>query len=328
MRSVLVTGAAGYIGSALVGVLLNNGDRVVAYDRFHFGRDALNAYNDHQGLTLVQKDIRDAELADFAGITAVCDLAALSNDPSGEIDPVLTVAVNHKGRSRICRLAKEAGVRRYVMSSSCAIYGPGGAAHLDETSPTAPLTTYAQSNYNAERDNLPLADENFAVTILRIATVFGLSARMRFDLVINAMTLHGAERGVITVMGGGDQWRPLAHVSDVARMFHRVIEADPEKVSGEIFNVGRTNLQIGSLAEIVRQSLPVPVTIEVAPDNPDKRDYNVSFEKARNVLGFEAETTIEAGVKEIYEALKSGRIEHTTKTRTVDWYQSILEVKG
>jgi nucleoside-diphosphate-sugar epimerase len=325
---VLITGAGGYIGSILVDELLAHDYQVVAYDRFYFGQDVLNRHRADDRLALVKKDIRDAEPADFEGISVVCDLAAMSNDPSGEIDPDLTVAVNYEGRARVCRLAKEAGVSRYVLSSSCSVYGANEDSAIDETSPAAPLTTYARANLDAERGTLPLADDGFAVTVLRNATVFGLSPRMRFDLVINLMTLHAAEKGVITIMGGGQQWRPLIHVRDVARMFRTVIEADRSTVNGEIFNVGLANLQVRSLAFIIRETLPMHVTVSVAPDDRDKRSYDVSFEKAKRLLGFEANTAIEEGVREIYQAIKYGRVEESAKTSTVNWYRNILDAKA
>jgi nucleoside-diphosphate-sugar epimerase len=325
--TILVTGAGGYIGSILVDELLVHGYNVIAYDRFYFGQSVLDKQRGNEGLKLVKKDIRDAEVSDFEGISAVCDLAALSNDPSGEIDPGLTIAVNHKGRSHICSLAKRAGVRRYILSSSCSVYGAAESANLDETSPAAPLTTYARANRDAEIDTLAMGDASFSVTALRNATVFGLSPRMRFDLVINIMTLHAAEKGMITIMGGGRQWRPLVHVRDVARMFRTVIEADRSRVSGEIFNVGLANFQVRSLAFIVRETLPIPVTISVAPDDPDRRNYSTSFEKAKEHLGFTATTTIEEGVREIYDALKYGTIEESAKTSTVKWYRNILDAK-
>lgn len=328
LDTVLITGAGGYIGSILVDELLAHDYNVVAFDRFYFGQSVLDGLRGNDRLKLVKKDIRDVEPRDFEGVSVVCDLAALSNDPSGEIDPDLTVAVNHKGRSHVCSMAKQAGVSRYILSSSCSVYGTGEGAELDETSPTAPLTTYARANLDAERETLALGYAAFSVTVLRNATVFGLSPRMRFDLVINLMTLHAAEKGVITIMGGGRQWRPLVHVRDVARMFRTVIESDRSRVNGEIFNVGLANLQIRSLAFIVRETLPIHVTISVAPDDPDRRNYSVSFDKAKRVLGFEATTTIEEGVREIYDALKYGRVEGSAKTSTVDWYRTILNAKA
>jgi nucleoside-diphosphate-sugar epimerase len=225
-------------------------------------------------------------------------------------------------------MAKKAGVSRYILSSSCSAYGSGTGLALTEDCATSPLTAYADSTVKAEADAFKLCDRTFCASVLRNATVFGLSRRMRFDLVINLMTLHAVDKGAITIMGGGKQWRPLVHVDDVARAFCAVIEAPKDVVSGQIFNVGLTNLQVRSMAFIVRETLPIPVTISVAPDDPDNRNYNVSFAKAKRVLGYEAHTTVEEGVREVYDALKYGKVEFGRKTVTVNWYRAIIEAKA
>ncbi|HXA72545.1 MAG TPA: SDR family oxidoreductase [Stellaceae bacterium] len=326
-KKVLVTGAGGYIGSVLCKDLIDHGYSVVAFDRFFFGVETLRDVNGSLNLTLVKKDIRDIEECDLEGVHAVCDLAALSNDPSGELNPDITEGINHAGRVRVAETAKRAGVERYVLSSSCSVYGHGNGAALDEASETRPLTTYARANLRAEAETLALAGDGFCATALRNATVFGLSPRMRFDLVVNLMTLHAVEKGRITIMGGGKQWRPLVHIRDVARAFRTVLEAPKQSVRGAIFNIGRQNAQVLSIAYIIRETLPFPLQIEVAPDDPDRRDYNVSFDRAKQVLGFEAQGTIADGTSEIYEALKMGLVENGPKTSTVRWYRNVIEAQ-
>jgi len=323
----MVTGAGGYIGTQLVRDLVKAGHNVTAVDRFFFGKEPLSEFINNKQVTILQKDIRDLEQIDFKGHNAVCDLACLSNDPAGEIDPQLTYQINRDGRIHVAKIAKQSGVEKYIISSSCSVYGKGEEPLLSETSNTNPISVYAKSTLEAEQENLSLADSNFSVTALRNATVFGLSTRMRFDLVVNLMTLSAFQKGRIIVMGGGLQWRPLVHLSDVSRAFSSIISSKIELVNKEIFNVGLDNYQIKNLAYLVREELPFPVEIEVAPDDVDKRDYNVVFKKAEEKIGFKAEVGVTHGIKEIYLALKSGKVDVGPKTVTVQWYRNILEAK-
>jgi nucleoside-diphosphate-sugar epimerase len=327
MLKVMVTGAGGYIGTQLVRDLVKAGHNVTAVDRFFFGKEPLSEFINNKQVTILQKDIRDLEQIDFKGHNAVCDLACLSNDPAGEIDPQLTYQINRDGRIHVAKIAKQSGVEKYIISSSCSVYGKGEEPLLSETSNTNPISVYAKSTLEAEQENLSLADSNFSVTALRNATVFGLSTRMRFDLVVNLMTLSAFQKGRIIVMGGGLQWRPLVHLSDVSRAFSSIISSKIELVNKEIFNVGLDNYQIKNLAYLVREELPFPVEIEVAPDDADKRDYNVVFKKAEEKIGFKAEVGVTHGIKEIYLALKSGKVDVGPKTVTVQWYRNILEAK-
>jgi nucleoside-diphosphate-sugar epimerase len=328
MEKVMVTGAGGYIGTQLVRDLVKAGHNVTAVDRFFFGKETLSEFISNKQVTILQKDIRDLKEIDFKGHKAVCDLACLSNDPAGEIDPQLTYQINRDGRIHVAKIAKQSGVEKYIISSSCSVYGKGEEPLLSETSNTNPISVYAKSTLEAEQENLSLADSNFSVTALRNATVFGLSTRMRFDLVVNLMTLTAFQKGRIIVMGGGLQWRPLVHLSDVSRAFSSIISSKTELVNKEIFNVGLDNYQIKNLAYLVREELPFPVDIEVAPDDADKRDYNVVFKKAEEKIGFKAEVGVTHGIKEIYLALKSGKVDVGPKTVTVQWYRNILEAKA
>lgn len=326
-KTVLITGAGGYIGSTLCEHLLKNGFQVIAYDRYFFGKEVLADLAGNPGLIIVQKDIRDCEVADFKGVDVVCDLAALSNDPSGDMDPELTRQINCLGRQRVAQKAKEAGVGHYILSSSCSVYGDGAGSFLTEQSPAHPLTEYARSSLAAEQGAIALADDNFTVTVFRLATVFGVSRRMRFDLVINIMTLHAVEKGIIHILGAGDQWRPLVHVRDVARAFHLAMTADRAKIQQQIFNIGHNdqNLQVLAIAYTVREALPFPVRIERAPADVDKRDYKVCFDKVREKLGFAPEMTPSDGAREVYDNLKRGRIGSGPRTSTVQWYKYLME---
>ncbi len=329
MSNIAVTGAGGYIGSILTKQLLDAGHQVLAIDRFFFGEDVLNSVNKNKNLKVLKKDIRDLKPEDLKGLDAVCDLASLSNDPAGEMNPELTYEINRDGRIHVAKTTKAAGVARYILSSSCSVYGKGeDNQQLTETSKTGPISVYAKSTLDAEHEILPLSDANFTSTALRNATVFGLSPRMRFDLVINLMTLTAFQKRRIIIMGGGDQWRPIVHVSDVAQAFINVAKADPKKIKGEVFNIGLNSFQIKNLAYIVREVLPFEVEIEIAPDDPDKRDYNVNFDKAKDILGFSAHTQVDQGASEIYNALKTGAVEPGPKTVTVQWYRQILEAKA
>jgi nucleoside-diphosphate-sugar epimerase len=327
MSKVMVTGAGGYIGTQLVRDLVKAGHEVTAVDRFFFGKETLSEFIVNKQVTKKQKDIRDLDQNDFKGHDAVCDLACLSNDPAGEIDPKLTYQINRDGRIHVAKTAKQAGVEKYIISSSCSVYGKGEEPQLSETSKTNPISVYAKSTLEAEQENLSIADNNFSVTSLRNATVFGLSTRMRFDLVVNLMTFTAFQKGRIIVMGGGLQWRPLVHLSDVSRAFIAVISSKQNLINQEIFNVGLDNFQIKNLAYLVREELPFPVEIEIAPDDADKRDYNVVFQKASEKIGFKAEVGVTQGITEIYLALKSGKVDTSDKTITVKWYKNIQEAK-
>lgn len=327
MSKVVVTGAGGYIGTQLVRDLVKEGHQVLGVDRFFFGMEPVAEFVNDKNVTLLKKDIRDLTADDLKGFDAVCDLACLSNDPAGEIDPQLTYQINRDGRIHVAKTAKAAGIAKYIISSSCSVYGQGDEPSLTEESSTNPISVYAKSTLEAEQANLAIADNNFSVTALRNATVFGLSTRMRFDLVINLMTLTAFEKSRIIVMGGGEQWRPLIHVSDVAKAFIATLNSDNSAINQEIFNIGLDNFQIKNLAYIVRDQLPMQIEIDLAPDDADKRDYNVVFSKAKKKLNFNPVVSIADGVSEIYTALKAGRVDTSVRTVTVKWYKDLIAAK-
>lgn len=323
---VLVTGGAGYIGSVMLRLLLERGYDVVCLDRLFFGMDPLKDIADR--IKIVKGDVRWFDPSILDGVDAVFDLAALSNDPAGELDPEKTMDINFRGRARVARLAKDRGVSRYVLASSCSVYGFQDGV-ISEASPINPLTTYAKANSLAETEALKLADRDFTVTILRQATVYGFSHRMRFDLAINGMVLGFHKNGRIPIMRDGKQWRPFVHVKDTSNAFIRVLESEEELVKSQIFNVGSNaqNVQIFELAKTVAEAIGVPFQYDWY-GSQDNRSYRVSFDKISKVLGYAASHTIPEGAREVYEALKEGKLNgDDLRTITVKWYKHLLEAQ-
>lgn len=318
---VLVTGAGGYIGTTLVPMLLEAGYRVRALDRFFFGRARLEP---RDGLEIVVEDARRIAPAHLDGIDAVIDLVAISNDPSGELFQTATEQINRDARIRTAQMARAAGARRYILPSSCSIYGFQEAGTIaDETSPTNPLTTYARANEAAEKGVLALADADFCVVVLRQATVYGYSPRMRFDLAINGMTYGAWKTGRLPLMRDGTQWRPNIHVADTASAQVFMLGAEAAQVNGQIFNTGsqRDSWQIGELGEMVAERVPGAVEIEWY-GAPDHRSYRVAFDKIE-ALGWRAQRSAADGVDEICAALEAGRTDRTTDTITLEWYKQL-----
>jgi nucleoside-diphosphate-sugar epimerase len=324
---ILITGGGGYIGTVMTEHFLSHGHEVTCLDRLFLGKDKVEVFLGHPKYNLIRGDIRDCNKSIFKNIDVVVDLAALSNDPLGQLVAEKTHAINHQGRVRIGRMAKEMGVKRYVLASSCSIYG-FNEGDCDETSTPNPISVYAKANLNSE-EILKEAGDDFTVTVLRFATVFGVSHRMRFDLAINLMTLNAFKDGVINVLGQGMQWRPFVHVKDVAAAVDAVIHADRKKVNGQIFNVGHNdnNIKVINLAYLVREVLPFEIQVKIVPDDPDKRSYKVRFDKIHDTLGIKKYVGIEEGIKEIYEALKKGTIWDYPDTFTVKWYKYLLDAE-
>ena len=321
MERVLVTGAGGYIGTTLVPMLLAGGYRVRGLDRFFFGRHLLS---EHENLELVKADSRRLEPRYFEGVDHVIDLVAISNDPSGELFQKATYEINHESRAHCARLAKAAGVKRYVLPSSCSIYGfQAPEVICDETYATNPLTTYAKANEKAEHGVLSLADDDFCVIVLRQSTVYGYSPRMRFDLAINGMTYGAWKTGVLPLMRDGSQWRPMVHVRDTASAQMFMLTAPRERINGELFNVGsdENNYQLGPLAELISEAVPRDVKIDWYGD-ADHRSYRVNFAKIE-ALGWKARLNARDGALEIYDKLEAGTLDKTTETITLDWYQTL-----
>ncbi len=322
---LLVTGGGGYIGSVLVPKLLEDDHQVMVIDRFFFGRQTLT---DHPFLDVLVGDVRQLDPDVLSDIDAVIDLAAISNDPSGELFESATWAINHRARVKCAEMAKAAGVTRYLLPSSCSVYGFQDANIIsDETSLTNPLTTYAKANLAAEEGVLSLADDEFCVTVARQATVYGYSPRMRFDLAINGMTYGAWKTGRLPLMRDGSQWRPMVHVADTSEALIHLVSAEHDIVNRQVFNVGSESnvYQIGDLGEIVAEMVSGDVEIEWYGD-PDHRSYRVNFEKIEST-GWKASRTAGDGVAEICAALDSGDTDRTTETITLDWYKTLARFK-
>lgn len=311
---ILVTGAGGYIGSTLVPMLLAQGHQVRAIDRWFFGRDKLP---EHPDLEAIDLDVRRLGRDEVAGVDAVIDLVAISNDPAGEQFKGQTWEINRRARYHCARIAKLAGVPRYILPSSCAVYG-FQEGEADENTPPNPLTTYAKANLHAERDVLRLGDDRFCVTVLRQATAYGVSPRMRFDLSLNVMTYEAIMRGVVTVGRDGTQWRPFCSVNDLAAAQMFMLTADADAINGQVFNAGGENVQLKSLAESISRATGAAIAWE---GQPDQRSYRVSFAKLE-ALGFKRSRSIHDGVREVVEAVRNG-LERTPDTITLEWYKRI-----
>jgi nucleoside-diphosphate-sugar epimerase len=327
MAKVLVAGAGGYIGIPLCNELLEAGHSVVALDRYFFGKHRVESFSNNPRATILVEDIRNVDTKMLANINVVYDLAGLSNDASADINPELTQSINCEGGKHLASTAKEAGVRRYIYSSSASVYGHGVRQRLTEADDCRPQTLYAESKLKVEETLDKLADSGFEPVIFRNATVFGLAPRMRFDLAINIMTLRAWKERTVYIMGGGVQWRPFVHVNDVVRALMLGLEADAELVAGEIFNVGGDdmNYQIQQLAQFVLDVIP-NVTIHRIPDDPDKRTYNLSFAKIKQRLSFEPAIRAHEGIVEIKQALERGVISGEDPTYfTLQWYRSLVE---
>ena len=323
---VLVTGAGGYIGNILTELLIKKNHEVVALDRFLFGE----TLNNHPKVEKIKADIRAIPVEDLKNVMkdvdAVIDLAALSNDPSGELNVVNTISINHLGRFRVASLAKSLGVRKYLLPSSCSIYGFNDE-YVDETSPPNPLTAYARANLMIEKDSMALNSEEYNVIVFRLATVYGLSAnRMRFDLVVNDVVGQIFTKGFTNLTTGGKQWRPFVHVRDVCKAIVLGLESK-KNLGGETFNLGSNeqNYQILDVAKKIFSALNKEEKYNWV-GSPDNRSYRVKFDKIFNELGFKPDWNIGSGAKEVWDALENKVITYgDMRNITVKWYKHLID---
>jgi nucleoside-diphosphate-sugar epimerase len=326
---ILITGHQGYIGTVMAPLIADAGHEVVGLDSDLFEQCTFG--DAPREFPSIRKDLRDVEARDLKGFDAVIHLAGLSNDPLGNLNPNLTYDINHHASVRLARLAKEVGVERYLFSSSCSTYGAAGEKILDETAEFNPVTPYGRSKVLVEQEVSQLASQEFSPVFLRNATAYGVSPRLRFDLVLNNLTAWALTTGRVLIKSDGTPWRPIVHIEDISRAFLAALEAPREVIHNQAFNVGRTeeNYQIRDLAEIVKETVP-GCTIEFAEGaGPDKRCYRADFSRiTRELPSFKPQWDARRGARELYDAYKKVdlRVEdfEGPKYKRIDHIQGLL----
>ena len=306
---ILLTGHDGYIGHVLTPMLLERGHEVTGLDSFLYESCG---FPGGRPLTVpvIRKDIRDVQLDELRGFDAVAHLAGISNDPLGDLAPQATYSINHAASVRLARLAKQAGVGRFVFSSSCSNYGAAGDDFLTEEASFNPVTPYAESKVWVERDVAPLADDRFSPIFLRSSTAYGVSTRLRGDLVVNNLVGYALTTGQILIKSDGMPWRPLVHIEDISRAFVAVLEAPREQIHNEYFNVGRTaeNYRVREVAQMVAELIPSAKVTYAGDASPDARNYRVNCDKiAKRLPSYQPQWTVRKGIEQVTAAYTAHR---------------------
>ncbi|MEY2874732.1 MAG: hypothetical protein RLZZ373_2103 [Pseudomonadota bacterium] len=323
-QQILVTGAAGYIGSALVRALLTRGHFVTAVDSMIFGDQGLDDLRPHSRLHIRCMDTRALQRGHLTGMQAVVDLAGLSSELASESDPAGADAVNHRAQVRLAQLARSCGVPRYLLISSCSVYGHASTPESTETSPVRPLTHQAHHCLMAEAAILPLAGVGFAPSVLRMALVHGRGSRMRLDLMVNAMVLSALRLRQITLDNHGVQCRGHVHLSDAVAGILAALHAPAGVVSRQIFNISHHNVSAAAVADVVRAELGGTVRINPQGGAPDLHHHRPDYRKAQELLGYRPEVALREGIRQLIDALDPGASGELPEARAMRWIHEVL----